>query len=100
MKKDSLLYTTIFTAISAFIFVFLLSLAYGATKEKVEQNNKLIEAKAYLMAAGVSVTEDMEIESEFDKLYPGFDSDNLFQETTINGQSIIVSPFQDRKSVV
>ena len=94
MKKDNLIYTTVFTAISAFIFVFLLSLAYGATKGKVEQNNKLIEAKAYLVAGGVTVTEYMDVESEFEKLYPDFNTDNSFQKTSINGQSIIVSPFQ------
>jgi Na+-transporting NADH:ubiquinone oxidoreductase subunit C len=94
MKKDNLLYTVIFTAISAFIFVFLLSLAYGATKGKVEENNKLIEAKAYLTASGISVTEEMDIQKEFNSLFPDFDPAQPYQTTVLEGQSIVVSPFQ------
>lgn len=94
MKKDSIIYTVIFTAISAFAFVFLLSLANGATKERVEENNRVLEARAYLTAAGIAVTEDMDAEAEFKKAYPGFDKTKDFQETTINGQTVIVSPFQ------
>lgn len=94
MKKDSLLYTISVTAISTFLFVFLLSLAYGATKGKVEENIKLIEAKAYLSASGIPLTTDMDIFAEFDATFPDFDTDAPYQTATVNGQQIIVSPFQ------
>ncbi len=94
MKKDTLAYTVIFTAISAFIFVSLLSLAFGATKGKVEENNKITEARAYLTAAGIPLTEEMDVQSEFASAYPNFDETKSFQETSINGETILVGPFQ------
>lgn len=94
MKKDTLAYTVIFTAISAFAFVSLLSLAFGATKGKVEENNQITEARAYLTAAGISLTEDMDVQSEFASAYPHFDEGKSFQETSINGETILVGPFQ------
>lgn len=94
MKKDTLAYTVVFTAISAFAFVSLLSLAFGATKGKVEENNKITEAKAYLTAAGIALDDDMDVQAEFNLAYPDFDDSKSYQETTINGETIIVSPFQ------
>lgn len=94
MKKDTLSYTVIFTAISAFVFVFLLSLAYGATKGRVEKNNEIIEAKAYLTAVGITVTKDMDVQEEFHNVFPEFDKSKPFQVIEINGETIVVSPFQ------
>lgn len=94
MKKDSLIYTIIFTAISAFVFVFLLSLANSATKEQVEKGNRILEAKAYLAAAGIALSESDNPLEMFDKAYPDFNSDNFIQETVINGRKILVAPFQ------
>ncbi len=94
MKKDSLLYTVIISVVSAFLFVFLLSLAYGATKGKVEENQRLIEARAYLVAAGIEVDEDMDIEASFNSSYPNFDIESAYQTTIVNGKAVVVSPFQ------
>lgn len=94
MKKDKLAYTVIFTALSAFSFVFLLSLAYGATKGKVDENNAILEAKAYLSAVGIQATEDMNIQQKFKDTFPDYDENKSIQETTIDGETIIVSPFQ------
>ncbi len=94
MKKDGIIYTVIVSVISAFIFVFLLSLAYGATKGKVEENKRLTEARAYLVAAGIAIEEDMDIEAVFKEYFPGFDPDSSYQKTIVNGQSVVVSPFQ------
>ncbi len=94
MKKDGLLYTVVVSVISAFLFVFLLSLAYGATKGKVEENQRLIEARAYLVAAGIEVDEDMDIEASFNSSYPNFDIESTYQKTTVNGKAVVVSPFQ------
>nr|MDA3811265.1 hypothetical protein [Spirochaetaceae bacterium] len=70
MNKDKLLYTVIITAVSTFIFVLLLSFANNATKAKVEENNRLVEAKAYLTAAGITLTEEMDYEAKFNTVYP------------------------------
>ena len=94
MKKDGLVYTVIVSVISAFLFVFLLSLAYGATKGKVEENQRMTEARAYLVAAGIEVDEDMDIEALFNTNFPGFDADSTYQTTTVNGKAVVVSPFQ------
>jgi len=94
MKKDGLLYTVIISVVFAFLFVFLLSLAYGATKGKVEENQKLIEARAYLVAAGIEVDDDMDIEASFNSSFPNFDTESAYQTITVNGKSVVVSPFQ------
>ncbi|MDA3810667.1 MAG: FMN-binding protein [Spirochaetaceae bacterium] len=94
MNKDQLYYTVTITAISTFIFVLLLSLANNATKAKVEENNRLIEAKAYLTAAGVTLTEEMDYEALFNTVYPDFNKEKSYQTANVSGKSIIVSPFQ------
>lgn len=94
MKKDGLVYTVIVSVVSAFLFVFLLSLAYGATKGKVEENQRLTEARAYLVAAGITVDEDMDIEASFNTNFPNFDADSAYQTTIVNGKPVVVSPFQ------
>jgi len=94
MKKDGLIYTVIVSVVSAFLFVFLLSLAYGATKGKVEENQRLTEARAFLVAAGITVDDEMDIEAAFNTNFPNFDTDAAWQTTTVNGKSVVVSPFQ------
>ncbi len=94
MKKDGLIYTVIVSILAAFLFVFLLSLAYGATKGKVEENQRLTEAKAYLTAAGVKVEEGVDVEQTFKSYFPKFKPKAAFQTTEVNGHSEVVSPFQ------
>ncbi|MBB6481206.1 FMN-binding protein [Spirochaeta isovalerica] len=94
MKKDSLIYTVLVTAVAAFIFVFLLSLANSATSEKVAENQRILEARAYLTAAGIVVSEEMDVEKELKSVFPQFDSSKPYQETTLNGKQLIVAPFQ------
>ncbi len=94
MKKDSITYTVIVAAVSAFAFVFFLSLANGATKEKVAENNRILEAKAYLAAAGIPAGDDADAEALFKKAFPAFDPAKPYQETSIDGEKIVVSPFQ------
>lgn len=94
MKRDGVFYTIVFSFIVAFVFVFFLSLAHGATKGKVAENARLIEEKAYLVASGVSVPDPAKIEDLFKKNFPHFKASAPFNETGINGKDIIVSPFQ------
>jgi len=94
MKKDGLIYTVIVSILAAFLFVFLLSMAYGATKGKVEENQRLTEARAYLIASGVDITNEKNIEETFDRYFPNFQTDTSYQRTNVNGESLIISPFQ------
>ncbi len=93
MKRDGVVYTVLFSFIVAFVFVFFLSLAYGATKGKVEENKRIIEAKAYLSAAGISVADPKKIEEVFKKYFPRFNSRAPYNETVVKGKTVIVSPF-------
>ncbi len=93
MKKDGIIYTVVFSFIIAFLFVFLLSLAYGATKEKVAENARITEAKAYLSAAGIEIDDPGKIESAFKKAFPSFNEKAPYNTTTIDSKKIIVSPF-------
>ncbi len=52
MNKDSFLYVVIFTFLAAFVFVFVISLADGATAERVARNQELVTAQAFLNAVG------------------------------------------------
>ena len=94
MKKDGLIYTVLISVVSAFLFVFLLSLAYGATKGKVEENQRLTENRAYLVAAGIKVDGETDIEGLFNSTFPGFDKNATYQTTAVNGKSVVISPFQ------
>ncbi len=94
MKKDGITYTVLFSFIVAFVFVFFLSIAYGATKGKVAENKRLIEAKAYLSAAGIPVKNPKETEKIFKERFPHFNPSAPYNETVVRGKEVIVSPFQ------
>lgn len=94
MKKDGLVYTVIVSVISTFLFVSALSLAYGATKGKVDNNQRITEARAYLVAAGIAVDEDTDIEASLKTNFPDFDTDAAYQTAIVDGKSVVVSPFQ------
>jgi len=53
MKKDGLIYTFIFVVLSAFLFVFLLSLANNATAEQVKLNEEEKEYQALFSVLGL-----------------------------------------------
>lgn len=94
MKKDSLFYTVAVTALAAFLFVFLLSLANSATKERVNGNNRILMAKAYLKAVGIDVADDSNVEEKFKSVFPDFDADEPIHKTVVAGETVLVAPFQ------
>lgn len=93
MKKDSLMYTVIFSFTITFILVFILSLASSSTNKIVEKNERITVARAYLLASGVNIDENSDITSLFTKTFgvesPGIDP----LKANIEGHDIIVSPF-------
>lgn len=94
MKKDGVFYTVIFSFIVAFIFVFFLSLAHGATKGRVAENSRLIVERAYLSAAGIRIADKNKTEEVFKKDFPDFNPAAQYTETVVDGKDIILSPFQ------
>lgn len=61
MKKDSLLYTVVFSFTVTFLFVLFLALANEGTVGIVERNQELARQKAVLSAMAVSVKSDEEV---------------------------------------
>lgn len=96
MKKDSLVYTVIFSFTITFILVFILSMAAAYTRERVEKNQALSTARAYLLASGVEVQEGTDIEKLFRQTFnmdsPGSDPIHA----VVDGLPVIVSPFSGK----
>ena len=61
MKKDSILYTVVFSFIVTFLFVFLLAIANESTSGIVQQNQELARQKAVLSAMAVPFKTDEEV---------------------------------------
>ncbi|MBZ4682806.1 MAG: Na+-transporting NADH:ubiquinone oxidoreductase subunit [Fusobacteriaceae bacterium] len=91
MKKDNIVYTVIFSTIITFIFVFLLSLTYHATKGTVERNEKLFEIKAFLNSAGYDLNTISNYEEFFNKNFK--EEKNNIWSTNKNGEKIIIYKF-------
>lgn len=68
MKKDSMLYTVVFTFVVCVVFVFFLALANELTKDQVAANRRFSERSAVLTALGIpfdsAASVDQKYESE------------------------------------
>ncbi|TDT72006.1 Na+-transporting NADH:ubiquinone oxidoreductase subunit C [Hypnocyclicus thermotrophus] len=91
MKKDNIVYTVIFSVVITFIFVFLLSLTYQATKGKVAKNEKLFEIKAFLNSAGYDLNTINNYEEFFNENFKE-EKTNIWS-TNKNGEKIIIYKF-------
>lgn len=67
MKKDSKIYTIIFTFITAFVFVFLLAYVNYATKDRVNKNAEIFQRKAILNAFNIKYETNEQAYEEFEK---------------------------------
>ena len=63
MKKDSILYTVVFSFIVTFLFVFLLAVANESTSGIVQRNQELARQKAVLLAMTVPFKTDEEVQT-------------------------------------
>ncbi|MDC7234836.1 MAG: FMN-binding protein [Spirochaetales bacterium] len=93
MNKNGIVYTIIFTFITAFFFVFFLALANDATEELVEQNkivsvqSSVLKSIGKLPEGGASISEAYS--SEFDSVpVPG---DTI--KTNIAGEDVLIRYF-------
>ena len=96
MKKDSLFYTVIFSFTITFILVFILSLASSYTKERVEKNNALTIARAYLLASGVEIDQNSDIDKLFRETFKTGTPGSKPLTAEINGSTVIASPFSGK----
>lgn len=67
MKKDSTLYTVLFTFIVCSFFVFFLALANELTKEKIAANRRFTERSAVLRALDIPFGDAASVDSAFEK---------------------------------
>ena len=96
MRKDSLLYTVIFSFTVTFILVFILSLAASYTRERVEKNNALVIARAYLLASGVEVDQSSDIDKLFRETFKTGTPGSQPITALVGDTTVIVSPFSGK----
>lgn len=91
MKKDSLMYTVIFSFTITFIFVFILAVAHNKTTERVKKYQKISEAKAYLSASGIKLSPDESPQMKFSEIFGSDSIDKEVLTATIGNENIFVS---------
>lgn len=96
MKKDSLLYTVVFTFTITFIFVFILAVTHELTAEKVNRYKRISETKAYLSAAGIEVGPYENPQEKFYKIFGSEYPDKEVLTASINGEKILISRFSGK----
>jgi len=95
MEKNSMTYTAIFSFIITFILVFLLTLTYIGTKDRVSEYNKNYEISAILKAIGVKF-KDEEVQKQFKSIFNLDLPTNKTMIGKINGEDILVSKFSGK----
>ncbi|MBN1519148.1 MAG: FMN-binding protein [Spirochaetales bacterium] len=91
MKKDSLVYTVVFTFVVALAFVFVLALANDLTAARVADNKAFATQSAVLKALGVDYADPDEARRLFAELtLDAGDATGPAWKATIDGQSLVV----------
>lgn len=94
MKKNSLVYTVVFSFITAFFFVFLLSMADRMTSEKTAENERKTFYTSVLKSFGVRIEEDEDVTLLFNQYFPDYlEGDNLLK-TSAEGGDISIKLFR------
>jgi Na+-transporting NADH:ubiquinone oxidoreductase subunit C len=94
MKKNSLVYTVVFSFITAFFFVFILSMADRMTSEKTAENARKTFYTSVLKSSGVIIEEDEDVTSLFNKYFPDYiEGDNLLK-TSAEGRNVLIKLFR------
>lgn len=94
MKKNSLVYTVVFSFITAFFFVFLLTVADGMTKEKTADNARKTFYKAVLKSAGIDFKSDDEAVPVFDRYFSSYKEGDTVLKTDADGKSLVIKVFR------
>ena len=96
MKKDSLIYTVVFSFTITFIFVFILAVAHKGTAERVKEYQKISEARAYLSASGIVLTSGDNPQEKFLEIFGSDFPDKEVLTASIDNENIFVSRFSGK----
>ena len=94
MNKNSLVYTVVFSFLTAFFFVFLLSMADTLTKEKTEDNARKTFYKAVLKSSGIDFRSDDDSVPVFKKYFSSYKDGDDILRTEVDGKEIVVKVFR------
>jgi Na+-transporting NADH:ubiquinone oxidoreductase subunit C len=94
MKKTGLVYTVVFSFITAFFFVFLLSMADRLTSEKTAENARNTFYTSVLKSSGVKIKDNEAVTPIFNKYFPDYkEGDNLLN-TSAYGKNVLIKLFR------
>ncbi len=94
MNKNSLVYTVIFSFLTAFFFVFLLSMADSLTKEKTEDNARKTFYKAVLKSAGIDFKSDDDSVPVFREYFSSYNDGDTVLKTSVDGRNLVLKVFR------
>lgn len=90
MKKDSLIYTVVFTFLTAFFFVFFLSLANGVTEDLVRRNQRAALQSAVLNSVGLDFSDPSE---SYEKSFDSLPESGTVMRSMVGGKPVLIYYF-------
>jgi len=93
MNRNSLIYTVVFTFLTAFFFVFLLALANGATAGLVAENRRLSVQQSVLFSLNLLPEDPQAVAEEYDKRFNRIPEPGDLLKTSLEGQPVSVKYF-------
>ena len=92
MNKESILYVVLFTAFTAFVFVFLISWADVSTAELVAKNQELVTAQAFLNAVGRPEEDRDAALKAYEEFFGSATGDSAVR-AVLEGEEILITRF-------
>ena len=92
MNKESIIYVVVFTAFTAFVFVFLIAWADVSTAERVARNQELVTAQAFLNAVGRPEAEREAALKAYEEFF-GSAKGSSAVRASMDGEEILIKQF-------
>ena len=92
MNKESIIYVVVFTAFTAFVFVFLIAWADVSTAERVARNQELVTAQAFLNAVGRPEAEREAALKAYEEFF-GSAKGSSAVRASVDGEEILIKQF-------
>lgn len=92
MNRESILYVVLFTAFTAFVFVFLISWADVSTAERVAKNQELVTAQAFLNAVGRPEEDRDAALKAYEEFFGSATGDSAVR-ASLDGEEILITRF-------
>jgi len=93
MNRNGIIYTVIFSFLTAFFFVFFLALADGATRELVEQNKIVSVQKSILKVLNKMPADEEDISETYQTMFSTVPQPGETLETNLDGNAIVIRYF-------